>query len=491
MAVSRLARVIGWAPAGVCLLGVGASVALRGLLTGRLTAEQLQAVSLAQPSASETVNEDDLVAIGRRAQRAQWFAIVGLTSASLFNVRPVVQRVEKVTAPGVPWVTSTLLMTAAGMSATDAIIHTLQPPNRTGRWTDRLTRINHASVVGASLLTTVPWLIQPPRPRSRSLQEYVTYYSPDTAGFVATLGPQICGPFQAATLSFSCWGEARREPDPAVRTSLRLVAIGSVINQGVIVIQTVQAYTWMRGRPMWTQKQAAVAQMVCQILTPMLLLSGSSTAPAAENARARSADFFTGLWREDVVAMRAPWRLLQGVYRTAYELETDQTTKGGRDELFAQRARMASDIMEALVQAADDLTPTARRRIEQLLGRQKDTSLRQRAGRALAAGARSGLSVVGGFAPTVASRWWRTLTERPLQRSARADAASASAAIQFHAKGASMKDGRGIAPEATPVLTLSPRDVDEAVAYLRLLWQAVQDHDVLEAGTAGFVSMVE
>jgi len=489
--MSRLARVIGWAPAGACLLGLGASIALRDLLTGKLTPEQLKAVSLAQPTPSETVSEDDLVAIGRRAQRAQWFAIVGVTGASLFNVRPVVQRLEQLTAPGVPWVVSTLLMTAAGASGTDAIIHTLQPPSRTGHWTKRLTRINHASVVGASLLTTIPWLVQPPRPRSRSLQEYVTYYCPDAAGFIAALGPQICGPFQAATLFFSCWGEARREPDPAVRTSLRLVAIGSVINQGVIFIQTVQAYTWMRGRPMWTQKQAAVAQMACQILTPILLLSGSSTAPAVEDARARSADFFTELWREDVVAMRAPWRLLQGVYRTAYELETDQTTKSGRDELFAQRARMASDIMEALVQAADDLTPAARRRIEHLLGRQKDPSLRQRAGRAFAAGARSALSVVGGFAPTVAGRWWRTLTERPLQRSARADAASASAAIQFHGEGASLKDERGIAPEATPVLTLSPRDVDEAVAYLRLLWQAVQDHDVLEAGTAGFVSMVE
>ncbi|WP_157874017.1 hypothetical protein [Kineococcus radiotolerans] len=456
-----------------------------------MTPEQLRAVSLAQPSPSETVSEDDLVAIGRRAQRAQWFAIAGVTTASFFNVRPVVQRVERLTAPGVPWVISTVLMTAAGMSATDAIIHTLQPPRRTGRWTTRLTRINHASVIGCSLLTIVPWLVQRPRPRPRNLQEYVTYYSPDVAGFVAALGPQICGPFQAATLFFSCWNEARREPDPAVRVSLRLVAIGSVVNQGVILIQTVQAYTWMQGRPRWTPKQAAVAQMACQIATPLLLLLGSSTAPFVENVRARSAEFFTQLWREDVVAMRAPWRLLQGVYRTAYELETDQTTKTSRDELYAQRARMASDIMEALIQAADDLTPQARRRIEQLLGRRSKSTVRQRTGRVTAAAARSVLSVVGGFAPILASRWWRQITEKPLQRNARADAASASAALQFHTAGSDLRDERGISSQATPVLTLSPRDVDEAVAYLRLLWREVQDHDVLEAGTAGFVEMVE
>jgi hypothetical protein len=292
-------------------------------------------------------------------------------------------------------------------------------------------------------------------------------------------------------LFFSCWNEARREPDPAVCVSLRLVAIGSVINQGVILIQTVQAYTWMRGRPMWTPKQAAPAQMACQIITPVLLLSGSSTAPVVENARGRSAEFFAELWREDVVAMRAPCRLLQGVYRTAYELETDQITKTSRDELYDQRARVASDIMKALVQAADDPTPEARRRIEELLGRQARTTLRQRTGRATAAAARTVLSVVGGFAPTLANRWWRQITEKPLRRNARADTASASAALQFHSTGSNLRNKSGISSQATPVLTLSPRDVDEAVAYLRLLWREVQDHDVLEAGTAGFVEMVE
>lgn len=489
--MSRLARVVGLAPVGGFLLGLSATVALRDLLTGRLTPEQLKAVSLAQPTANENVEESELVAIARKAQRAQWFAIVGVTAAQVLNVRPVVRRLEQVTAPGVPWLASTILMTAAGASGTDAIIHTLQPPARTGRWTQRLIQANHASVAGATVMTIVPWLVQPPPPRPPELQEFVTYYRPQAAGFVAALGAQACGPFQAATLFFPLWGEARREPDPAVRTGLRLVAIGALVNQGVILIQTVQAFTWWRGRPWLTQRQAALAQMSCQIITPVLLLGGSSTAPMVENVRARSRHFFDRLWSEDVTRMRNLWQSLQDAYTTAYEAELDQATASGYDELWAQRARMASEVMDALVRLADDLTPGARQRIEQLLGQQCTSERRERLGRTAAAGARSALSILGGFAPAAAGRWWHKLTERPLRAHARTDAAAVNAALQLHRSGTSFKDGRGIAPTATPVMTLSPRDVDEAVVYLRLLGQALQQDEVLEAGTAGFFAMVE
>ncbi|WP_380161888.1 hypothetical protein [Kineococcus sp. R86509] len=489
--MSRLAEVIGWAPAATCLLGAVAAFALRDLLTGNLTPAQLRALRLAQPSPSAARSTDDLAAIGRKAQRAQWFAVAGLTVAAFFSIRPLVWWLEGVTAPGVPWIIGTVVLMWAGMNAADAIIHTVQPPQRTGRWTTRLLFANHGAFAACSLLTIAPWFFQAPVPRTGALNEYVTYYSPHVAGFIAALGAQIYGPFVGALLSVLCWREARREREPAVRLSLRLVATGAVIAQGTVLIQSVQAFTWMRGKPMWTEQEAAIAQLACQVLTPTLLILGCCVAPIVDTVRARSTRVFMQLWREDVIALRAPWRLLQGVYRTAYEPEADQRTQSERDELYAQRARMASEIMDALVQAADDLSPTARSRVEQLLRLEQPSFLRRRLGRPAASLARAVLSVVGGFAPSSAGRWWRRITEGPLQSTARADAACASAAIQLHLDRLASGDEGARPRSVTPILTISPRDVDEAVAYLRLLWRALRSPEVQEAGTAGFVAMIE
>jgi hypothetical protein len=489
--MSRLAEVIGWVPAATCLLGAVACFALRDLLTGNLTPEQLRALRLAQPHPDVTLSAEEVAEVGRRAQRAQWLAVAGLTVAAFFNIKAVVWWLESITAPGVPWVIGTVVLMAAGMSAADAIIHTVQPPRRTGRWTTRLIRVNHAAFVSCSLLTIVPWFFQAPVPRTAALDEYVTYYSPTAAGFAASLGAQVYGPFVAALLALLCWREARREREPAVRTSLRLVAAGAVTSQGTVVIQTMQAFTWMRGQPLWNEQEAAVAQLACQVLTPTLLILGCCVAPIVDTLRARSTRLFVELWREDVVALRAPWRLLHGVYHTAYELEADQTTRTERDELYAQRARMASEIMEALVRAADDLSPDARRRVEHLLGLEARSSSRQRAGRLAARAARGVLSIVGGFAPTLARRWWRDVTEGPLRSTARADAACASAAVQLHRDRRIGGRDTAVRNQVSPVLSLSPHDIDEAVAYLRLLRQALRCEEVQEAGTAGFVAMIE
>lgn len=489
--MSRLAEVIGWLPASTCLLGAVACYALRDLLIGNLTPEQLRALRLAAPSPDAARSAEELAAIGRKAQRGQWFAVAGLTVAAFFNIRPLVWWLEGLTAPGVPWIIGTVVLMWAGMNAANAIIHTVQPPRRTGCWTTRLLRFNRYAYVGCSLLTIVPWFFQAPVARTAALDEYVAYYAPHAAGFIAALGAQIYGPFVGSLLAVLCWREARREREPAVRMSLRLVAAGAVIAQGTVVIQTVQAFTWMRGNPLWTEQEAAVAQLACQVLTPTLLILGCCVAPIVDTVRARSTRVFMQLWREDVIALRAPWRLLQGVYRTAYEPQADQRTRTERDELYAQRARMASEIMDALVQAADDLSPAARSRVEQLLRLEQPSLLRRRLGRPAASVARAVLSVVGGFAPASAGRWWRQITEGPLRSTARADAACASAAIQLHLDRLASGDGGGRTRSVTPILTISPRDVDEAVAYLRLLWQALRTPEVQEAGTAGFVAMIE
>jgi hypothetical protein len=488
-----LADVVAWVPAFGFIACVAGCIALRDLLTGTLSMDQMRALIPVMRAGQDhaEVSGADLRATVRAAQRSQWLALAFLTPLMALSIRPVAWFLEAHFVPGVAWLAGMLSAMVAALMAANVIIYTIAPRGGSGRRVARFIAANTAAAFVCAATVVIPWFFQPPQPRGSSLDEYIGYYQPTIASFVSTAGSSVYFLIATAIIGIPCWQAARRERDQGVRTSLRIVTAAQVAAVVAIVIpQCAQSLSWTLGRPLWNEHESMIVLIAGLMLNNILSTLGTSWAPLVHSHRARSAEFLLPLWRDDVLALRPSWRLLRQVRDGSYEPAADMVTATQPAALRMQRHRMLIEIMDMIVPLTEHLSPEGRAQAEALTGGRVPLTSSRWLLRKTSGVVCKILSLIGGYFPQRATRWWRYVMEKPLAPLAPADAACALAAIDV--RRANVKPvSAGAVPASAPVLTPVPWSDDEAAAYLRLVAHAATDPVVLEARTGAFVRMTQ
>jgi len=479
-----LTDVVAWLPAVAFVLAVLACIAMRDLLTGTLSKDQLRSLSPVMHAWHDDPARPDMAAHARAAQRSQWAALAFLALMMGLGTRSVAWFIEGHTAPGVAWICGMLSAMGAAMSAADAIIHTITPYKHGHSGVRRFVVANHWVALTCALVVVVPWLIQRPGPRGSALDEYVGYYQETIGSFISTTGGSVYFLIATAIIGIPCWRAAQRERDQVVRTSLRIVAAAELAAVVTIVVpQCAQSLSWTLGHPLWNEYQSTIVFMAGLMITSGLSTLGSVWAPLADSHRTRNANFLVPVWRSDVLSLRPAWRLLRQLYDGAYEATADMVTATNPADLLEQRNRIANELHDMLVVISQYLSAEGRRQALALTVASTQLSLRHRLLRHLAAWLCPALTALGGLAPRQATRAWHFLTQVPLSPFAPTDAACARAAVDV------MRTGGRPALHPVPILTPTAWSTDELVGYLRLVSKAAVEARVQEAGTGAFVRM--
>jgi hypothetical protein len=488
--------VVAWVVGGAALASVGACIALRDLLQGKVPEAQLSKAAPAGLLWPTGLDATGTRVHARRAQRGQWLSLAASTVSLALYCRPVGRWFESWTVPGAAWIVALVGAVLTAMWALDGLIWSVNPQRDGRSRTTGLLRANHLYAGACLLLVVVPWFFQPPQPRGADLDDFMNYYQPTMASFLSVLGVALYYPLTCFTLCRITWTAARFETDQAVRASLRLIAVGAMAGLSVVAVQLVQGLSWTRGDPLWSEGQAAAWQLVCVVVTSALVTVGCLWAPATHAHRERSARFLVPLWRDDVDTLRPMWRLLDRATGTAYE--ADVVTAANVEELRTQRRRMVMAMWDALVILQDHLTPAARQDVQNSLGPVR-VHLRHRLLRALGEVAVPWLRLTGGFNPERAQQWWRVLTETPLAPYARLDAACARTATTWRLVqgGPSDEDvrrgkldGTHLRRQHAVIWSTTPRSEDEMVAYFRLLANVAATRPVGDAARRAFFHMI-
>lgn len=479
--------VVVWVAGLAAALHVMACVFMHDLLRGKVPEAQLHAGMPSDALWSAGLDENGVRVHAVRAQRGQWLALAATTLAVILWCRPVGWWLEAHTAPGAAWVAVLAAAVLGGMWATDGLLYSVNPKDRTGR--SRITtiiRANHAWAAVCVLVVVLPWFVQPPQPRDALQDEFVTYYQPTLASLVSTLGLVLYMPVVTWVQASTCWRAARSEWDSIVRLSLRMVALGAVVGLGVAGVHLMQSVSWTLGRPVFSEHATAILHVTFCALMSLLTTSGVIWVPLAENHRKRSHEFLVPLWREDVSALRPMWLRLLSIHHGegAYEPASDMVTATTAAGLKMQRRRISTEVEDMLARLADCLSTPGRRRAQTLLGASTPRpTLRHKLVRLLAVVALPLLRLIGGLFPERASSWWTRLAAAPLAPLAPIDAACVLAAIEI--KTSTHERQR----KTTRLLTPTLRSADERVAYLRAVIAACGDDDVKESATGVYVEM--
>lgn len=486
-------NVVAWIAGAGALASVGACIVMRDLLRGRVPEAQLSAASPAGLMWPDGVDATGARIHARQAQRGQWLALASSTVSIALYCRPIGRWFESWTFPGAAWIVALAFGVLTAMWALDGLIWS-ENPQRDGRnRTTNLVRANHVYAVACIALVLVPWFFQPPQPRGPELDGFINYYQATLASTLSTLGLVLYYPVTCANLSRMAWRAGRFETDQALRASLRMIAAGSLMGLSVVIVQFIQAASWTLGNPVWSENQAAFAQILCITLTSTLVTVGCLWAPIVHKHQAIAARLLVPLWRDDIAVLRPMWRILHRATNAAYEPTGDLVTATDLSALREQHRRIVVQMWDALVILQDDFTATAREEVRAALGPVR-VQPRQRLLRMIGAPGVALLSLAGGRTPERATRWWRYLTETPLQPYASTDAAAVRAAVANRMNRAN--DDQPITVNGTRprrqravLWSTTPRSTEELAAYFRLLTKAAPTQKVADAARRAFFHM--